>query len=164
MNRRWLQSISRYVPAVDLIDLSSETSPFSAVKRQFAPEYSQHAYASMLLKEISVGDYLSNANCSLDISVFARHQMVRLIEELAFLKEYKVETIFLAVSLADRYLVIIAVKREKAPCLIHLAVVCLLMAAKLEQPISPNFNRLIHLIREQFNIKLKKQDLVDMEE
>ena len=110
----------------------------------------------MLQQEFAVGDYLSNPRCSLDISVFARQQMVKLIEELAFMKDYKLETILIAVSLADRYLVNIAIKGEPAPCLIPLAVVCVLMAAKLEQPISPSFNRLIHLLYEQHQIKLEK--------
>ena len=118
----------------------------------------------MLQQEFSVGDYMSNPRCSLNITEFARQQMVRLIEELAYMKDYKLETIFIAVSLADRYLVNIAIKGDPAPCLIPLAVVCVLMAAKLEQPVSPNFNRLIHLLHENHQIRLKKQDLIDMEE
>jgi len=164
MNRRWLKAITRYVPTVDLIDLSNETFPFNAVKRQFAPEYSQQAYTSMLQQEFSVGDYITNPICSLDVTVFARQQMVRLIEELCYMKAYKLETIFIAVSLADRYLVNVAIKREPAPCLIPLAVVCVLMAAKLEQPISPSFNNMIVLLNENHQIKLEKQDLIDMEE
>ena len=58
--------------------------------------------------------------------------MIILIEELHVLKEYKIETLYLAVSFADRYLVNIAVKRQEAPNLISLAVVSLLMAAKME--------------------------------
>ena len=33
MNRRWLRTITKYVPTVDLVDLSNETFPFNAVKR-----------------------------------------------------------------------------------------------------------------------------------
>lgn len=58
--------------------------------------------------------------------------MVMLIEDLCSVKEYKIETLYLAVSLADRYLVNIAVLGKVAPCLITLAVSCILMAAKLE--------------------------------
>ena len=72
MNKRWLKTMTRYVPRIDLIDLSNETDPFNSVKRQFAPEYSQHAYTAMLQQEFSVGDYMSNPRCSLDISIFAR--------------------------------------------------------------------------------------------
>ena len=82
--------------------------------------------------------------------------MVMLIEELINLKEYKLETLYLAVSIADKYLVNIAVKGEKAPCLITLAVVCVLMGAKMEQPISPSFNRMIYLMFTQHGMKLDK--------
>ena len=90
--------------------------------------------------------------------------MVRLIEELVVIREYKMETIFIAVSLADRYLVSIAVKKEKVPCLITLAVVCVLIAAKLEQPISPSFERMILVLYDQHSIKLKKKHLLALEE
>ena len=58
--------------------------------------------------------------------------MVILIEELNLLKEYKLETLYLAVSLADRYLVNIAIKGQPSPNLIALAVTSILLAAKLE--------------------------------
>ena len=66
------------------------------------------------------------------VKAYGRQQMIILIEELHVLKEYKIETLYLAVSFADRYLVNIAVKRKEAPNLISLAVVSLLMAAKME--------------------------------
>ena len=56
----------------------------------------------------------------------------RLVEQLDRLKSYKEETFYLACSLADRYLVNVAVQRQRAPCLIRLAIVCTLMSAKLE--------------------------------
>ena len=61
--------------------------------------------------------------------------MVLLLEELHNIKNYKVETLYLAVSLADRYLVKLALKKTRAPCLVTLAITCLLMAAKLEEPL-----------------------------
>jgi len=45
---------------------------------------------------------------------------------------------YLSASLADRYLVNLVVKNERAPCLIKLAVIATLMAAKLEEPIQPS--------------------------
>ena len=78
--------------------------------------------------------------------------MVRLIEELVLLREYKLETIFIAVSLADRYLVSIAVKKGRVPCLITLAVISVLMAAKLEQPVSPSFTRMILVLYDNHSI------------
>ena len=61
-------------------------------------------------------------------------------------KQYKIETVFTAVGIYDRYLSCIGhftFPRNKV-CL--LATVSILMAAKLEQPISPSFNRMISLL------------------
>lgn len=86
----------------------------------------------MLSNEFAIGDYIGFAKNKLEIQDQARRHMITLIEDLNNQKEYKEETLFLAASLADRYLVNLAVKGEKAPCLITLAVICTLMAAKLE--------------------------------
>ena len=58
--------------------------------------------------------------------------MVMLIEELHAAKEYKIETLYLAVSLADRYLVNITFSELQMPSLVTLAVTCIFIAAKLE--------------------------------
>jgi len=61
---------------------------------------------------------------------------------------YKQETMHLAGNIADRYLSCLARNGKKAPNLSALAVCTLLMAAKIEQPISPSFNRMINLLPE----------------
>ena len=86
----------------------------------------------MRRQEEAIGDYTSEGACSLQITSHARQQMVLLIEELHALKRYKIETLYLAVSLADRYLVYIAFSEREPPCLVTLSVTCLLLAAKLE--------------------------------
>ena len=100
----------------------------------------------MLRQEFAIGNYLKNPNCSLQISDYTRLQMVMLIEDLASIKQYKVETLYLAVAISDKYLVNIAVQGKQAPCLITLAVTSLLMGAKIEQPISPSFSRMVNLM------------------
>jgi len=80
------------------------------------------------------------------------------------MKEYKEETFFLAVSLADRYLVHIAVLGYESPCLLTLGTTTILMAAKLEQPISPSFSRMVRMVDESFGLKVDKQTLIDLEE
>lgn len=132
MNKRWLKVIQKQVPTIDLLDISAEVYPFNSQKRQFAPEYSHSAYIAMLKQEYAIGDYVTKKNCSLKMTDYTRQQMVMLIEDLCALKQYKVETLYLAVSIADRYLVNLAVKGSPAPCLITLAVISVLMAAKLE--------------------------------
>ena len=58
MTRRWKQIIEKALPAIDLIDLAAENNFFYSSKRQFAPEYSQTAYLTMLQSEFAIGDYI----------------------------------------------------------------------------------------------------------
>lgn len=50
-------------------------------------------------------------------------------------KNYKEETFYLASSLLDKFLANRAANYLSPPCLIQLAVICTLIAAKLEQPV-----------------------------
>ena len=110
MNKRWLKLLQKKVPTIDLVDISAEVYPFNSHKRQFAPEYSHSSYLSMLRQEYAIGDYVKNPKCTLQMTDYTRQQMVMLMEDLTLLKEYKTETLYLAVSIADRYLVHIAVE------------------------------------------------------
>ena len=89
--------------------------------------------------------------------------MVTLLEALITEKDYKEETLYLAVSLCDRYLVNLAIGKKMAPCLIMLAIIGTLMAAKLEQPIQPNFNRMIRLVKQKWDVDYYRDDLIDLE-
>ena len=90
--------------------------------------------------------------------------MVNLIEQIHAVKEYKTETLYLAVSLMDKYLANQVLENKCPPCLITLSVTCVLMAAKLAQPISPSFTRLISLLQSQNINHIEKQHIVDLEE
>ena len=59
MIHRWKQIIEKTLPAIDLIDLSAENNFKYAAKRQFAPEYSQKSFVTMLVRECAIGDYLN---------------------------------------------------------------------------------------------------------
>ena len=89
----------------------------------------------MRRKEFEIGDYLDWHKGNLRVSTLDRKHMITLIEDLNRVKEYKEETLYLAASLVDRYLVNLAVKNRLAPCLIKLAVIATLIAVKLEEPI-----------------------------
>ena len=119
----------------------------------------------MLRQEFAIGDYIQfNQKSENGVSELARKHMITLMEDLNRMKDYKEDTLFLAASIADRYLVNLAVKGAAAPCLIRLAIVSILMAAKLEQPIQPSFNRMVKLVAEQWDVSLTRQDLLDLEE
>ena len=78
-------------------------------------------------------------------------------------KEYKIETYFKAIFIVDQYLSKLAQQGRCPPDLIHLGTVSILMAAKLEQPISPSFNRMIKLLPAKNQKETSKQDLIDLE-
>ena len=69
----------------------------------------------------------------------------------------------MACSLADRHLVNLAIQGCKAPCLIHLAIVCTLISAKLEQAISPSFGRMVRLVNEEWGMIVQKENLIALE-
>ena len=77
--------------------------------------------------------------------------------------DYRQETLHLAGSIADRYLKHLANKGKKAPSLVILATTAILIAAKIEQPISPSFNRMISLLPEPLKRYVRKRDLLDLE-
>ena len=87
-----------------------------------------------------------------------------LIEELYEIKEYKLETLYLAVSLADCYMFELFSKGDDIPCLLTLSVIALLMAVKIEEPVSPCVYRMIDLLHEKHNVLLKKKCVLEMEE
>ena len=100
-------------------------------RRQTAPEYAQHAYLSMLKRERAIGNYFELPRNSLRISAQDRESMISLIQELHRVKGYAEDTFYLAVSIADRYLTVLATKGKKAPNLIQLATISILLAAKM---------------------------------
>lgn len=89
--------------------------------------------------------------------------MITVIVELHRLKSYREETLYLACSLADRYLARLTSQHQPSPCLIRLAFVCTMMAAKLEEPMQPSFKRLIRLVHKEWNFITTREELIDLE-
>ena len=102
MQSRHLEQCELFLPACDFEDINQN--------RQFAPEYSQQAYLSMLNSEYIIGNYLDSTENKLDITAKQRKLMVMIMEKLNDMQNYKLETLFLAVSIADRYLLSLASK------------------------------------------------------
>jgi len=86
----------------------------------------------MYRQEFVIGNYLEYKGRLLQIDAKQRRVMVMMMESLNKLQEYKLETVFLAVSIADRYLLHLANRSSGAPCLVLLGVTCMMLAAKLE--------------------------------
>ena len=72
--------------------------------------------------------------------------MVQLIEQISHIKEYGEETLFLAVNIADRYLALMAVLHNQTPSLIELAVISIMLAAKMNEHLSPSYYNITKII------------------
>ena len=88
--------------------------------------------------------------------------MVNLIEKLCEMKNYSIDTFFLAVSLLDRYLAS-GIQSKRVSCLGSLAVTCLLIAVKLEEPIAPSYNNMCRLLAKLKVVKIEKSTIIDYE-
>ena len=89
--------------------------------------------------------------------------MVTLIENIHLEKRYRLETLYLAVSICDRYMVNLQILGRPVPEFILVAVVAILIAAKIEQPSMPSFHKMIKLVNESWSARIKYDDLVDLE-
>lgn len=78
-------------------------------------------------------------------------------------KEYKPETLFIAAGIFDRYLYMVGLQNVAKAEVVSLSVISMLLSAKLEQPISPSFVRMINLLTEEEKALTNKQRLIDLE-
>ena len=78
-------------------------------------------------------------------------------------KEYKNETLFVATSIFDRYINSVGASNFPKSQIVCLSTISILLAAKLEQPISPSFSRMISLLTEEEKKLVTKQKLIDLE-
>ena len=69
---------------------------------------------------------------------------------------------FLTINLLDNYLTKTKAE-ERISCLGSLTVGCLLIAAKLEEPITPNYNNMCRLLERLDLVKIEKSTLFDVE-
>lgn len=163
MQFRWLKQLQSSIPSVDLDDVSAVLEDPQAA-RQFAAEYSQMSYLEMLKQDYAIGDYLLSLPQG-KFSYSQRERLISIIQDLHKKKDYKPETLQLAGSIADRFLKKLLQKdSEEVPNLFALAATVMLMAAKMEQPISPSFNRMLALLPSAEQTKITKADLVNLEE
>ena len=89
--------------------------------------------------------------------------MVIMMESLSSRQDYKLETLFLAVSIADRYLIYLANRSTEAPCLVLLGFTSMMLAAKLEQSIVPCFEMMYHFLVESHGIGVSYEKFLKLE-
>lgn len=79
------------------------------------------------------------------------------------MKEYKNETLFVAISLFDRFLAKIGHWTYPRDQICLLSTICILIGAKLEQPVQPSMNKMINLLSEDEKINISKEKLLEFE-
>lgn len=117
----------------------------------------------MLDQERSVGNYVEEEGSSLRITNDQRARMVGLMQGLNTQKRWGLETLFLAISIADRFLRHRADQKKRAPCAVLLAVTSLLLAAKLNEAVRPAFVVMNRLLHADFNVSVTKRDFLYLE-
>lgn len=78
-------------------------------------------------------------------------------------KRYKIETLFTAVYIFDEFLTAIGYKNFQRESLCLLAVTSLLLAAKTDEAIHPNFYRMIKLLTNQERKRVSNTNVCQME-
>lgn len=78
-------------------------------------------------------------------------------------KGYKIETLFCACCIFDRYLSLLGHWNFPLNKIVNLSTICILLAAKLEQPMQPSFSRMISLLNDNEKKSISKSDLVNIE-
>lgn len=78
-------------------------------------------------------------------------------------KEYKNDTIFMAANIFDRYLMHVGHWNIPVKQVVCLFTISMLLAAKIEQPIQPSYNRMIKLLNKKEKQLVTKDSLIDLE-
>ena len=100
------------------------------------------------MKEQAVGNYLSEETSCLTLQMndYDRETMIALMQEIHRIKRYRIETLFLACSILDRFLQKLSETGIEAPNLVLLATVGLMIAAKLNEHAKPCFELTIRTL------------------
>ena len=109
-------------------------------------------------EEHLIGNYTKTKSVPNEI----RSSLIQLIEKLVEIKEYRMDTLFLAVNLVDRYLGSVN-PSKRISCVGSIAVCCLLIAAKLEEPKNPSFDNMCKLLEKLQIVKIKKSTICIIE-
>ena len=149
MNERYGAYLQESIPELDLDDIGTG--------RQFEPEYSQGIYVEMLEDEYAMGDYLEHANSPLQITSEHRQKAVLLMSHMSDGAGCRAGTLYVAVSIMDRFLINLTSAGQRAPCLVTLGLVCVLIAAKLEDSKRASLRKLAGLLSEGHGITVHKR-------
>lgn len=87
------------------------------------------------------------------------HRLLKLWKQ----KSYRLETLFLAANILDRVLAK-DFKMVSKPSMILYVVTSLILAAKIEQPMTPSISRMLSLLSESEKLHASKEEVITLEE
>ena len=130
--------------------------------------YSVHNYLDPLLNERlrKFYDQAQTKGLSQSSTIFSKRDRSYGIQRIFYLareKEYKNDTIFMAANIFDRYLQHVGHWQFPVKQVVSLFTVSMLLAAKIEQPIQPSYNRMIKLLNKKEKQMVTKEELEDLE-
>ena len=91
----------------------------------------------------------AKSNQKKTITAYDRSFGIQKIFDLHYKKDYKIETLFAACNIFDRFIYKTGVAVFPKTKILGLATISTLMGAKLEEPISPSFNRMMMLLSDE---------------
>ena len=156
MNKRYGEYLNIAIPEIDLLDIG--------LGRQMEAEYSQNMYSEMLIDELVIGDYLNEKNKAiLAIESFHRSKAIMLIHHLTEGLALRPETLYVSASIMDKFLINLAAADEKAPCLVTLAITCVMLANKLDNSEPAKFSELSKFLDKHYGIKVYRKSFRKLE-
>ena len=147
-------ALQQSIPQLDYIDMLEN--------REFAPEYAQKAYEHAVKGEVAIGNYFVESP-KFESSPAHRKEMILLIELLNTKKSYKLETFFLAVNIADRFLEALATQGSDAPSHVLLALTAIMIAGKSNESLRPSYEYTALLLPEPLQAKVSLQQFINLE-
>lgn len=117
------------------------------------------------LKEFAQGRR-NDGKSSQSSNLFSKRDRSYGIQRIFYLareKEYKNDTIFMAANIFDRYLMHVGHWNIPVKQVVCLFTISMLLAAKIEQPIQPSYNRMIKLLNKKEKQLVTKESLIDLE-
>lgn len=181
---RWDNHLQQNIPPLDYQDVQKDCPLITQIESreenvsQHAPEFTQVSYLRLRsIEEVfAIQNYLDpernpalaqHLSKSKGVNMFllgsGRAYGMRKLIDLHEKKGYRLETLFAAQQIFDRYLNMVGHWNMADSRYVLLATIATLMSAKLEQDTSPSFNRMIGLLSHEEQKHVSKRALIELE-
>lgn len=175
MMARWKKACAGKLHQTDKKDALIRADPKSESSdmKQGEPEYAQQCYLRMRSTEeaYALENYFAGNQVAetrrrgfKPIQPKDRSYAMELMLQLYQARGYSFETLFAAANCFDRYVALVGPQNISKSDITKLALTCLLIGAKLEQPNYPNFNNMIYALKDLNGDKVTREELIEQEQ